>query len=287
MPKPFAALAALAVACAIASATAAVAETAVERGRYLVNTIAACGNCHTPFEADGRPALTRELSGRFVIDIEPFEAHAPNITQDKETGIGTWTDEQIIRAIRDGIRPDGSLIGPPMPVPLYRYLSDTDAKAIVAYLRTVKPVMHKEKKSVHRIALPVSYGPPVDHVPDVPEGVTAVYGAYLAGPVAHCIECHSPRGQHGPDWENQLGAGGGTFPGPWGISVAPNITPHKDGIAHYSDAELTKIITTGTRPDGSKMFPPMGYAYYAKIKPDDLAAIILYLRSIPPLPNPQ
>lgn len=284
MPKPFAALAAFAVGCAVASATAA--ETAVERGKYLVNAVAACGNCHTPFGVDGKPDMARELSGRFVIDIEPFEAHAPNITQDKETGIGAWTDEQIIRAIRDGVRPDGSVIGPPMPAPLYRFLSDTDARAIVAYLRTVKPVTHKSKKSIYRIPLPASYGPPVDHVPDVPEGVTATYGAYLAGPVAHCIECHSPMGQHGPDWENQLGAGGRAFPGPWGISVAPNITPHDDGITAYSDADLARIITTGMRPDGSEMFPPMGYAYYAQIKPDDMAAIILYLRSIPALPDP-
>ncbi len=215
-----------------------------------------------------------------------FTAIAPNITQDKETGIGTWTDTQIVKAIREGTRPDGSIIGPPMPIALYREVSDTDVNAMVAYLRTVKPVSNREKKSVYRMPLPPSYGPPVGQVADIPPGVTVAYGEYLAGPVADCVECHSTPGP-GPDWVNALGAGGMHFSGPWGVSVAPNITPHKDGICDLSDADLIKIITTGTRPDGSKTFPPMGFGFYAQMKPDDVAAIIKYLRSISPLPDPQ
>ena len=82
-----------------------------------------------------------ELAGFPKLEVTPmFIANAPNITQDKVTGIGSWTDAQIIAAIREGRRPDGSIIGPPMPIGLYRGLSDTDVNAIVAYLRTVKPV---------------------------------------------------------------------------------------------------------------------------------------------------
>ena len=271
---------------AIAFCTSASAETPLERGAYLVNAVAACGNCHTPMGPNG-PDVQRELAGQFLIKMEPFDAFAPNITQDKESGIGDWSDAQIARAIREGVRPDGSIIGPPMPIRLYRGLSDGDLTAMIAYLRTVKPVRNVVPKSVYRMPLPPSYGPPVEHVPAVPAGVTVEYGAYLAGPVAHCVECHSSPGPMGPDWKNALGAGGMAFEGPWGISVAPNITSHADGIRDLSDAEVTAIITTGTRPDGSRMFPPMGYGYYAQMKPDDVAAIVKYLRSLPPLPNPQ
>jgi mono/diheme cytochrome c family protein len=264
----------------------AAAETPLERGAYLVNSVAACGNCHTPLGPNG-PDMSKEFSGRLVIKNKLFDAYAPNITQDPKTGIGSWTDAQIVKAIREDVRPDGSIIGPPMPIALYRDLSDRDVNAMVAYLRTVKPVENVMPKSVYRIPLPPAYGPPVGHVADVPEGVTVAYGAYLAGPVAHCVECHSTPGPMGPDFKNALGAGGMTFEGPWGISVAPNLTPHEDGIRDLTDAQVATIITTGTRPDGSKMFPPMGYGFYAHMKPNDVAAIIQYLRSIPALPDPK
>ena len=89
-----------------------------------------------------------------------FDANAPNITPDKETGIGNWTDAQIIASIREGKRPDGTIIGPPMPIGLYPGMSDDDANAIVAYLRQVKPIRNKIPPSVYRIPLPPAYGPP-------------------------------------------------------------------------------------------------------------------------------
>ena len=285
MTKPAFVRLALALASLVWCGTAS-AETPLERGAYLVNSVAACGNCHTPFGPNG-PDMTRKLSGRLVEKNPAFDAYAPNITPDEKTGIGSWTDAQIVKAVREGVRPDGSIIGPPMPIGLYRGLSDTDIQAIVAYLRTVKPVGNTEPKSLYRIPLPPSYGPPVGHVPDVPEGVTVAYGAYLAGPVAHCVECHSTPGPMGPDWQHALGAGGMKFEGPWGVSVAPNLTPHADGIRDLTDQQVATIITTGTRPDGSEMFPPMGYGYYAHMKPTDVAATIKYLRSIPPLPDPK
>jgi len=263
------------------------AETPLERGTYLMNSIVACGNCHTPMGPEG-PIADQELAGQLLQDIEPFTAYAPNITPDEETGIGKWTDAEIITAIREGKRPDGSVIGPPMPIGLYRDMSDTDVEAIVTYLRQIPPIHNELPESTYRIPLPDSYGPPVDSVADVTPAPTAEYGAYLAGPLGHCVECHTPMVNGHPDFEHQLGAGGFELEGPWGISVSANITPHPtDGIAEYSDEELMQMVTTGVRPDGTQMLPPMGYGYYANIKPDDLKAIIAYLRSLPPKPDPQ
>ncbi len=277
----------IAVALALLVPGAAGAETLLERGDYLMRSIVACGNCHTP-QAPSGPAPGMELAGQLVIQAEAFTAYAPNITQDKKTGIGAWTDAQIIAAIREGRRPDGSLIGPPMPIGLYRRMSDRDVRAIVAYLRTVKPVENVMPKSVYNIPLPPSWGPPVAQVPEAPRDDAVAYGAYLAGPLGHCIECHTPMVQGRPDFENQLGAGGFHFPGPWGVSVSANITPHpEDGIAGYTDAELKRVISIGLRPDGSRLMPPMGMVYYRNISDADLKAIIAYLRALEPVPSPE
>jgi mono/diheme cytochrome c family protein len=135
---------------------------------------------------------------------------------------------------------------------------------------------------VYRIPLPTSYGPAVAKVPDVPRSDKLAYGRYLAGAAGHCIECHSTPGANGvPDIANRLGAGGASFRGPWGVSVSANITP--TGLRRYSDAALKTIITTGVRPDGSRLKSPAAVAYYAHMQPDDLDALVAYLRSLPPL----
>lgn len=255
------------------------AETPVERGQYLVEVIAACGNCHTPQGPEG-PDTTRKLSGGIPIEQPGFVAMPSNITPDQETGIGSWSDQQIIRAIREGVRPDGRVLGPPMPFDLYRDISDGDAAAIVAYLRTVEPVGNQVAPSEYEFPLPPGWGPPVDSVPEPSRDNPVEYGAYLAGPLGHCMECHSAPGANGvPDLENALGAGGFLIYGPWGVSASSNITPA--GLGEKSDAEIRQMITTGIRADGSKMKPPMGYSYYSGLKDEDLAAIIAYLRTLP------
>jgi len=130
------------------------AETLLERGAYLMNSIVACGNCHTPQGPDG-PLPGMELAGGLVIEDPAFTVRPPNITPDPETGIGTWTDDQIIAAIREGRRPDGRIIGPPMPIGLYRQMSDRDVQALVAYLRQVRPVRNQVRL---RAAGPVRHG---------------------------------------------------------------------------------------------------------------------------------
>ena len=167
-------------------------ETLLERGTYLMEGIAACGNCHTPKNSDASDIDGMAYAGSFVIESPVFKAYAPNITMDIETGIGSWSDEEIIRSIRDGIRPDGTLIGPPMPSPVYALMSDQDVKAIVAYLRTVKPVKNVVPKTEFKITLPTSYGPPIVTVPEVSKDDPVAYGAYLTYTLGHCFDCHTP-----------------------------------------------------------------------------------------------
>jgi mono/diheme cytochrome c family protein len=257
-------------------------ETLLERGQYLMSSIVACGNCHTPQGPDG-PLPGMELAGGLVIEEDAFTVHTPNITPDPETGIGGWTDEQIITAIREGRRPNGTIIGPPMPIALYRQISDRDVEALVAYLRQVPPVRNEVRPSEYRIPLPESWGPPVGSVAEVPRDDPIVYGAYLAGPLGHCIECHTPLVAGQPDYD-RLGAGGNPFFGPWEMSVSRNITPHpEDGIGSWTDEQIKRAITQGIRADGSRLLPPMGFPYYANMTPGDLGALVAYLRSLEPI----
>ncbi len=272
-------IAAFAATCVVSVAQA---EPSVERGEYLVRGIAGCGNCHTPMGPEG-PMMEMELAGRVVEDIEPFRAVAANLTPAGR--IAEWSDAELARAIREGIRPDGSLIGPPMPFAMYRGLGDDDLMSMVMFLRTLPAVENDPGPSEYRIPLPPAYGPPIETVSAPAQGVTVEYGAYLAGPVAHCMECHTPMGPQGPMLETDLGRGGFEFHGPWGVSVAANLTSHEDGLAGYSDAEIASMIVDGVRPDGSPMLPPMPYGYLAQMSEEDLAAIILYLRNLPALPD--
>ncbi|GAB4534939.1 MAG: cytochrome c [Roseibium sp.] len=228
--------------------------------------------------------MAKELGGFLVEKNDAFEAWAVNITPGSR--VADWSDDELARAIREGIRPDGSVIGPPMPIGLYRGLSDDDLMSIVMFLRTVPASDNVTPFSTYNIPLPPAYGPPVGSVTPIEPGVTVEYGAYLAGPVAHCMECHTTFGDKGPMFDTHLGAGGNEFHGPWGVSVAANITPHEDGIPAYTDDELAKMITGGARPDGKPMLPPMGYGFYAKMTHDDVKAVIMYLRQLPPLPDP-
>ena len=261
------------------------AETLMERGTYLMGGIVACGNCHSTRGKDGafRPGM--EMAGGFLLEEKIMTAFAPNITPDRATGIGAWTDAQIITAIREGKRPDGTIIGPPMPIEMYRGISDDDAKALVAYLRALKPVRNEVPKSTYRIPLPPSWGPPVGHVATPPKGDKVRYGAYLAGPLGHCMECHTPMiaGGH-RDYAKRSGAGGFHLVGPWGEVVSANITPDREtGIGKWSDAEIKRAITAGVRADGSPLSPPMGFGFYKTMTDDDLGALVAYLRSLKPV----
>jgi len=254
----------------------------LERGTYLMNSIVACGNCHMQRDKEGRPIAELGLSGGDVFDEKEFKAYAANITPDPETGIGKWTEAQLVRAIREGIRPNGSLIGPPMPIGFYHGISDDDARALAVYLRAQPSVKNAVPKSVFHIKLPPAYGPPIKKKIVAPPRTDLVkYGAYLAGPLGHCMDCHTPWTDTGPDL-TRMGAGGNPFPGPWGVSVSRNLTP--TGLKDWSDAEIARAIRDGKSRDGSPLKPPMAFAWYKNIDDADMKALIAYLRSLKPLP---
>jgi hypothetical protein len=150
-----------------------------------------------------------------------------------------------------------------MPFYLYRGLSDTDVRAMVAYLRTVKPVRHRVPASRYTIPLPASYGPPPGAVPDVSRRDPVRYGEYLAGAVAHCVDCHTPLGADGRPDPARFAAGGFPFRGPWGTSYSANLTPDPEtGLGTWGDGEIIASLH-GARRGGDKVLPPMPTPYYA------------------------
>jgi mono/diheme cytochrome c family protein len=130
-----------------------------------------------------------------------------------------------------------------MPFDLYRRLADSDVKAMVAYLRTVPPVRNAVPRSRYKVALPDAYGPPVGVVPDPARADLVKYGEYVAGPVAHCVECHTPLLPDGRPDGSRLGAGGFGFRGPWGVSYSANLTPDVEtGLGGWKDGEIIAAL---------------------------------------------
>lgn len=253
----------------------------VERGSYLVNTVMTCQNCHTPMGPNG-PDFSRALSGGITFDEPPFKVTGSNITQDKETGIGNWTDAQIKTLLRTGKRPNGVQVAEVMPTAFYGIVTESDMDAIVAYLRTVKPVKNAVPDPVYKIPLPHHAFPGAEKPYTEAMLTDKVKKGFYLVTIGHCMECHTPFGARGKDFVGDLGKGGMEFPGPWGKSVSRNITPSKTkGIGDWSDAEIKAAITNGVRKDGTKLKPPMGYPYYAHMTADDLDAVVAYLRTVP------
>jgi mono/diheme cytochrome c family protein len=253
----------------------------LERGKYLMEGVVACGNCHMARGDKGQPLPEKGLSGGMVFDEPPFKAIAANITPDPQTGIGRWTDAQLALAIREGVRPDKTVIGPPMPIAFYRYLSDDDLAAIIAYLRAQPAVKIVQPKSEYNIPLPPNYGAPVKSVKAPPASDQRAYGEYLAN-IGHCMDCHSPRDEKGMLHLENRGAGGQVFKGPWGVSVSRNLTPHPTGLKDFTDAQIIQSVREGVDRSGQPYMPPMGFAFYKTISDADMAALIAYLHLLKP-----
>ena len=253
----------------------------VKRGDYLVNGLLTCGNCHTPKGPTG-DIMEKAFSGGLSWDEPPFKVTASNITQDKETGIGNYTDAQLKTVLRKGIKANGIPIAMVMPSGFYEIMTDRDLDAVVAYLRTLKPIKNKVADPIYKMA----QGHPIPPGGEKPYTEAMMSdklkkGFYLAT-IAHCMECHTPMGPRGREFASKLGAGGFEFPGPWGVSVSRNITSSKTkGIGDWTDAEIKRAITAGVRKDGSKLKPPMAFHSYAKMTGDDLDAVLAWLRTVP------
>ena len=280
---------------ALALSGSALAQTPLERGRYLVESILGCGNCHTPKSPTGAPIMERNLAGGLSFTLPPFSGTASNITPDRQTGIGTWSDAEIKRAIVEGVRPGhgrlpNTQLGVVMPTPFLKALLPRDLDAVVAYLRSLKPVRSETPAPVYR--MPVRH----DRYPDAEAGFTEAMmadpvkrGAYLVT-IGHCMDCHSPMDKGALDF-NRLGAGGRIFNEQlvqgfhrdWPGARAANITAHPTaGLGRWSDAEIKRAITQGISRDGRTLQPPMAFAWYARMTEADLNAIAAYLRSVPP-----
>jgi mono/diheme cytochrome c family protein len=261
--------------------TASAQSDLVKRGDYLVNTIMTCGNCHTP---KGPPAVIagKDFSGGLSWDEPPFKVTAPNITQDKDTGIGGWSDADIKKLLRTGQRPNGVQIAEVMPTAFYGIITDNDMNAIVAYLRTLKPVANKVADPIYKMQIPHHSFPGAEKpYTEAMLSDKVKKGFYLAT-IGHCMECHTPMGPRGREFADKLGIGGFEFPGPWGKSVSRNITPSKTkGIGAWTDAQIKTVITTGVDKDGNHLKPPMGFGYYAHMTDSDLNDLIAWLHTVP------
>ena len=257
------------------------------RGEYLVEGIAGCGNCHSGRDENGELVEGLEYAGNFVIEEPIFTAYAPNITPDPETGIGEWTDEQIERAIREGIREDGTLMGPPMAFAYYRDISSTDMAAIIAYLRSVPPVSREVPESIVNMELPPAWVEPVtEPVPDIPPSDRLAYGRYLSHTIGHCTQCHTPLAEESIGDFSRIGSGMNLYPLPFGYdwsALAANITQHETlGIGAWTDDEIKRAIVYGISRDGRELLPFMGYSYYEKVSDEDLDLIVEYIKTFPP-----
>jgi mono/diheme cytochrome c family protein len=268
-----------------AAATATAPDPAVvARGAYLVNVVMSCAGCHTLMGPQG-PDMSRAFAGGFEVKESFGTWRSLNITQDAKTGIGGWTDDEIIDAIREGKRPDGSQLSPIMPYPLFHVLSDDDAHAVVAYLRTIKPVDNAVARATD-LKLPKPRLPSARGTRP-PAPAPAARGQYLATVMA-CVQCHTPMdATGGPDLE--LAYAGGTkfdIPPPFGggESVSANITPDaRTGIGSWTDAEIANAIVKMVKRDGTPIRFPMAVhgAPWGGLAHDDVTDVVAFLRTLP------
>lgn len=255
-------------------------EADISNGEYVVG-FAHCSGCHSPL-TDQHPGDPAFLSGN-TFHFGPNDIHIPNLTSDPETGLGNWTDEEIELSLREGTGPDGTKLHPLMSYGWLKYTNADDMRDMIAFLRSV-PAVSKAIPKNTSIPFPAEgFGTPPAPPSAADVGEEVARGAYIVW-IAHCLSCHTPPTDGVSDFENKLGAGGSPFEGPV-PAIAANLTPHEDGIGHYSNADLAGILKHGTRPDGSEVAPIMG-PRLETANQEDLDAVAAYLKSLPPLPMP-
>ena len=258
------------------------------RGKYVFGATGGCG-CHTV------PKQAANTGGRRYDG--PFgTVYSSNITPDKETGIGNWTDEQIITATRLGRRPNGERLIPMHPFTVFNGMAADDLKALVAFLRSVPPV--KRANQPKKISVPMfesvflpawlaAFAPRENPPVSVPASGVA-RGEYLVRAVGHCGECHTPRTMTMATDNTRFLAGNPKGPEE---SEVPNITPDKTTGLQWSEEEIADYLGTGNKPDGDVAGGLMGeviegtLAGYKDLSKEDRLAIAKYLKTIPPIKN--
>jgi len=271
------------------------------RGKYLVEHVTPCLDCHSDhvlkYGVPVKPGT--EGQGGFIFDKKlgfPGVVAAQNITSDKEFGLGDWSDGEIIRAVREGVDRKGDALFPMMPYEQFRTLSDDDVKALVVYLRTIKPIHSgvPEKHLDFPVNLMIKFAPkPVDGVVTAPDPHDSVaYGKYLTT-IAGCYECHSPHDDKGMLDATRPFAGGWEMKGPWGRNFTANLTPAAGTyMSHATKDEFIgrfksfASMDANTAPDA----PPgrntvMPWLAFAGMTDQDLGAIYDYLKTVKPIDN--
>ena len=263
----------------------------VAQGQYLFAVAGGCA-CHTV------PKETQHTGGR-AFPIPFGKVFSTNITPDKQTGLGDWSDQQIYDAVRSGIRRDGSPLLPVMPYEAYSGMAQQDLKALIAYIRTLKPLKRATPELqtwlplMRKVAAPlyVKMFAQFSNSPAQAPNGGVERGRYLVNHVAICGDCHTPRNSIGVLNRSLYLAGASAKNGPLG-EEAPNITPDKEtGIGDWKREDIAELLITGTKPDFDNV---QGLMYeviqgtshgYKDLKREDALAIADYLKSIAPINN--
>lgn len=255
------------------------------RGEYLAKA-GGCVGCHTEDKTGATP-----FAGGRALETPFGTFHGPNITPHPQAGIGSWTEADFARALRQGVRPDGAPYYPAFPYASYTKITDGDLRDLWAYLRTLPPSGRVNQP--HDLGLTARwrfavrgwkslYFTPGPYAPDALQSPAVNRGAYLVQALGHCGECHTPRNfLGGPKLDRFLGGGKGPSD-----KRIPNLTPTR--LKRWSDAELQEFLKTGITPDDKMVGEIMGEVIRnttSQLTPADLAALIAYLRSLPPLPE--
>jgi mono/diheme cytochrome c family protein len=256
------------------------------RGRYLVNGIGECFACHGPFDlnAPGWPPVRgKEGSGFDFSSWGTTGVVAPNLTPDRETGAGTWSDDMLARAIREGVAHDGHLLDPTiMPYEFYRWMSDEDLASIIVYLRSIPPIrnallpMRTSKDIVAPYAIPIYASVPQ---PDVSTPLKR--GAYLVQ-LGACQWCHTLRDENRQSLPGLEFGGGDLITTPFSQATSANLTTDPSGISYYDEAQFLRTMHTG-KVGARKISPIMPWWFFGQMNDDDLKAIFAYLRTLKPV----